>query len=92
MSAKYFRDLKFSLPTFSNPADTYMRILAVGFPKTLKDENKLKYFNNNYDKKLKPFVETENKMLTLAEPDLVKVTSSVVSLNIQFMEIVKRNY
>jgi hypothetical protein len=70
MSAKYFRDLKFSLPTLSNPADTYMRILAVGFPKTAKDEEKIKYFNKNYDKKLKPFVENESKMLTLAEPNL----------------------
>jgi len=70
MSAPYFRDLKFKLPTFSNPADTYMRILAVGFPKSQKDKDKLTYFNKNYDKKLKQFVDNECKMLTLGEPDL----------------------
>jgi len=32
-SAKYFRKLGFKLPAFSNPADTYMRILAVNYPK-----------------------------------------------------------
>jgi hypothetical protein len=70
MSATYFKELKFKLPTFSNPADTYMRILAVGFPKSEKDERKLAFFNANYDKKLKPYVENECKMLTLGEPNL----------------------
>ena len=91
MSAKYFRDLNFSLPTFSNPADTYMRILAVNFPKAEKDNRKLAYFNANYDKNLKPFVENERKMLTLAEPDLKQVRSSGVSVYLQFVELVKRN-
>ena len=40
-SAKYFRKIGFNLPLFSNPADTYMRILAVNYPKTQKDDRKL---------------------------------------------------
>jgi ABC-type multidrug transport system ATPase subunit len=80
MSAQYFRDLKFRLPTFSNPADTYMRILAVNFPKTEKDERKLAYFNSNYDKKLKQFVDNENKMITIKEPNLDDLKKSTTSM------------
>lgn len=70
MSAQYFRDLKFRLPTYSNPADTYMRILAVNFPKLPKDDRKLAFFNSHYDKKIKPFIESESNMVTLKEPNL----------------------
>ena len=45
-SARYFRELGFKLPAFTNPADTYMRILAVNYPKTAKDEKKLEFFND----------------------------------------------
>ena len=79
-SALYFRDLKFRLPTFSNPADTYMRILAVNFPKTEKDLRKLAYFNQNYDKKIKNFVESEAKMLVLPEPNLDDLKASGVGM------------
>jgi hypothetical protein len=48
-SADYFRALNFKISNFSNPADTYMRILAVNYPKSEKDEKKLKYFLDNYD-------------------------------------------
>ena len=80
VSALYFRDHKFRLPTFSNPADTYMRILAVNFPKTEKDLRKLAYFNQNYDKKIKNFVESEAKMLVLPEPNLDDLKASGVGM------------
>jgi hypothetical protein len=36
-SAEYFRSIGFKIPTFSNPADTYMRILAIKYPPEKKD-------------------------------------------------------
>ena len=36
-SAQYFRDIGFGLPQYSNPADTYMRILALKYPPDEKD-------------------------------------------------------
>lgn len=70
LSAKYFRNLGFTLPTFSNPADTYMRILAVNFPKTAKDEAKLRFFNKHYDRALKPAVQQQNDMVVIKLPNL----------------------
>jgi|DEB0MinimDraft_12_1074336.scaffolds.fasta_scaffold49385_2 hypothetical protein len=69
-SARYFRTLGFKLPTFSNPADTYMRILAVGYPKNEKDERKLNFFMEHYDKRMKADVEAESNMVQLAEPNM----------------------
>lgn len=47
-SASHFRKIGFNLPQFSNPADTFMRILAVNYPKTEKDERKLALFQEQY--------------------------------------------
>ena len=60
-SAKYFRNMGFRMPKFSNPADTYMRILAVGYPKTQKDIDKLEFFNRTYYHQQKFDVDTENE-------------------------------
>jgi len=69
-SASYFRDLKFKLPTFSNPADTYMRILAVNYPKSDKDLKKLAFFNKYYNSRIKSYVQNENSILKLEVPSL----------------------
>ena len=74
MSAQYFIDLGFSIPTFSNPADTYMRILAMKeYPKSDKDKRKLKYFCHNYRKFVRDNVTQENLAIVLPEPDIKKV-------------------
>lgn len=48
LSAPYFRGIGFKLPEYSNPADTYMRILAVHYPPTEKDERKTDFFVKCY--------------------------------------------
>ena len=63
----------------------------MNFPKTEKDERKLAYFNANYDKKIKNFVETESKMLSIDPPNLDSLKTSGVGMMTQFLEIVKRN-
>jgi hypothetical protein len=68
-----------------------MRILAVNFPKTDKDERKLAFFNKNYNQKINSFVERESKMMVLPEPNLKELETQGVSGMVQFKEIVKRN-
>jgi hypothetical protein len=75
-SAQYFRDLKFKLPTFSNPADTYMRILAVNYPKTEKDFKKLAFFNKFYDRRIKNSISAESDLLKLDVPNLEGLEST----------------
>lgn len=48
-SAQYFRNIGFSLPQYSNPADTYMRILAIKYPPEERDTLKTNHFVKCYE-------------------------------------------
>lgn len=90
-SAKYFRDLKFKLPTFSNPADTYMRILAVNYPKIEKDFKKLEFFNKYYDRRIKGSIQRESEMLELPLPNMDGLEKTQAGAFQEFKYILGRN-
>ena len=46
---------------FANPPDHYMKILSIGYPKTLEDGLKIKRFADRYTKECKPLVDKENE-------------------------------
>ena len=91
MSAMYFKKIGFKLSTFSNPADTYMRILAVQYPKSEKDERKLAFFNECYNETMKGEVENENAMIKIPEPDLASMGSKNASFCTEVRELYVRN-
>jgi hypothetical protein len=72
-SAAYFNSIGFNLPKFSNPADTFMKILAVNYPQTPKDTKKIQFFLDQYNKNYKDAVIEENKSLVLPEPNLADI-------------------
>jgi len=45
---KYFEDLGRPLKRFKNPADSLMKVLAVSYPKTVADEEKIEEFVGQY--------------------------------------------
>lgn len=47
-----------------------MRILAVNYPKQEKDERKINFFVEMYQKKLKSYIQLESDQLQLPVPDL----------------------
>ena len=47
-----------------------MRILAVDYPKTEKDERKLIFFKEQYEERIKPGIEAEQSLLKLDPPEL----------------------
>jgi len=42
-STKYFTSINIPCPKFANPADFYMRVLTVNYPKGENDEKKVLY-------------------------------------------------
>ena len=40
-SAKYFESINYKCPKNSNPADFYMKVLSINYPKTDKDNEKI---------------------------------------------------
>jgi len=48
-STRYFSKIGLDCPTFSNPADYFMKILTINYPKQVNDEKKLAFMNGNYE-------------------------------------------
>lgn len=80
LSAGYFRSIGFKLPEYSNPADTYMRILAVHYPPTDKDERKTDYFVKCYQDKIHPGVVNEMGQLKIDAPDMTSASRTQAGL------------
>ena len=69
-STTYFLKRGMSCPRSSNPADFYMRILSVNYPKHEEDENYIKIFNDYYSNEQKQLVVSEGAILQLGPPDI----------------------
>jgi hypothetical protein len=53
-STVYFDSINFKCPSMTNPADYFMKILTVNYPKTPCDEEKIEYLVDKYENIIKP--------------------------------------
>ena len=51
-AVNYFSKIGYQIPSYSNPADHFIKTLSVSYPKTSADIDKLDYFNHMYDQKI----------------------------------------
>ena len=51
--------IDFEIPVYSNPADYYMKLLSIKYPKRPEDDDKIEYLLNSYNEHLKEKVEQE---------------------------------
>ena len=56
------------MPQFANPADFFMKILAIKYPKKKDDEEKIEYLNRYYHALIVKSVKAENRMIRLEAP------------------------
>jgi hypothetical protein len=42
--------LNFKIGTYANPADSFIKVVAINYPKTKEDEDKIKKLNEGYNK------------------------------------------
>ena len=52
-SAAYFKNIGIPCPTYSNPADFFMRALTINYPKTENDIKKIDYISKQYEKHMR---------------------------------------
>jgi hypothetical protein len=57
------------VPRFANPADFFMKVLSIRYPKQKEDEEKLAYLSRNYHALLEGSVKAENKLIKIEAPD-----------------------
>lgn len=67
-SMDYFKGLKFEVPRFANPADFFMKVLSVKYPKQADDEKKLEHLTNSYRFQLEKKIGAENHLIKLDPP------------------------
>lgn len=67
-SMQYFRDCKFQVPKRCNPADFFMKVLDIKYPKQQDDLDKLELLNRTYRTSLEKRIMTENKLIKLDIP------------------------
>jgi ABC-type multidrug transport system permease subunit len=68
LSIQHFRLINKPVPPFTNPADFFMKILSVRYPKRPEDEALLEDLNRNYRTMLQGSVNAENKIIKLPLP------------------------
>jgi len=62
--------MKYEVPRFANPADFFMKVLSVRYPKPKEDEEKIEQLTNYYRVSMERKVTAENNLIKLAAPDL----------------------
>ena len=93
-SVEYFKKIDRPMPQFANPADFFMKILAIKYPKKKDDEEKIEYLNRYYHALIEKSVKAENRMIRLEAP---KVTGADVidykaTTKVQLEQLMNRSW
>lgn len=67
-SVKYFESTGYPVPQFANPADYFMKILSIRYPKQEEDVNKIDKLCRNYRTMNVRMVKAESRMVRLEPP------------------------
>ncbi|CDW76556.1 abc transporter family protein [Stylonychia lemnae] len=87
---RYFNKIGIPCPKYANPADYYMRVLTVNYPKEKNDIKKVIYLTSSYEQILSPVVQKEEKFLDLAPVDPSKFRKDYAPFRVQLKELLKR--
>lgn len=67
-SVKYFEGIGMPVPRFANPADFFMKVLSIKYPKEQEDLDKLEKLNRSYRTMNDRMVKAESRMVRLEAP------------------------
>lgn len=93
-SMEYFRTCKFNVPKRCNPADFFMKVLDIKYPKQPDDHAKLDLLNRSYRFQLEKRIEVDNKLIKLDIPaDYARGDASYkASTWIQLQQLMTRSW
>lgn len=90
-AANYFSNLGFKSSRFSNPADIFMRVLAVQYPKSEEDVRKLELFNKCYNEKQALTTQAEMDEFTCPPMKDKKLSDVVAPFGVQMEQLMIRS-
>eukprot|EP00347_Sterkiella_histriomuscorum_P003173 403365311 len=91
-SVKYFKQIGFHVPKFSNPSDYFMsRILTVEYPKSEFDEKKLEFLKQQFEEHNKPEI-----LQTIQDVKLDSVNQDLLTFHVskkgQLKQLMRREF
>lgn len=75
-SSQYFKSIGWEVPRHANPADYYMTVLSISYPKQKQDLKKIKALKKNYDQLLLDLNAVEPKKYKFPAPDISQKINS----------------
>ena len=90
-SVNYFSMINRPVPRFCNPADFFMKILSINYPKQQADEEKLEYLNRNYHAILSKSVRAENKIIRLDSLKKAEDVDYMAPVKVQMKQLMYRS-
>ena len=93
-SVEYFKKIDRPVPQFANPADFFMKLLSINYPKQPEDEEKLEYLNRYYHAFLEKQVKAENRMIRLDVPAQsgADAINHKASTSVQLSQLMSRSW
>ena len=61
-SEKYFRSIGYKMSLYENPADYYLKVLTINYPKEKSDEDKISHLYTSYKELIQDKVDQEMKL------------------------------
>ena len=69
-SAYYFEAIGMGFPQYSNPADYFISKLLINYPKQKEDLEKVEFYLNSYNQKLKKTIKEESEKLKIKTEEI----------------------
>ena len=87
----YFKTIGFEFGKYANPADIFMKVLSINYPKREEDIKKLELLTVNYNTTKSAIVNIEIKTIKLPETDFISQVRTIPPKLIQFEQLWRRN-
>ena len=93
-SPEYFRKIDRPVPKFANPADFFMKLLSINYPKMPEDEANVQYLNRYYHALIENEVKASNRMVRLAPPKMsgADAINHKASQQVQLQQLMHRSW
>lgn len=73
----YFKTIGFKFGKYANPADIFMKVLSINYPKREEDIKKLELLTVNYNTTKSAIVNIEIKTIKLPETDFISQVRTI---------------
>lgn len=91
-SVTYFEEIGKPVPRQTNPADFFMKLLSINYPRQAADKQKMKELKQAYKAKKKKQIKVENRVIRLAAPKQEGPSHHKAATMVQLRQLMHRSW